>query len=318
MNDISDIRVSDDENVNLMDLISNSVDEYNNSIHDIHVDTNNDCMISPYDDVKLVRTAGGRSLFLEKDGKVYKKDASGNEMELYRFYSYLKDKPDLMKKFPTLYGIIEIDGEHLNKLIRSSPYDHYPKAELVSPKNILLCMENVCYNFKDRWVMDLKLARPKTVEKYHISRTIHEFSVHGISVPHNVDQTINFDHKENRDINYDNFSDIYPLIDRFFPTTILLDRFIEELIDINMLFKKYSFKFVCSILVVHDTQNMIVKIIDCSFVKKKKMSNAQKRLLHSGIEKNRIDTQCMCLKRLDFLIYLMKRIRSVKQNILGG
>lgn len=152
------------------------------------------------DNIKIIRTAGGRSIFFEKDDKIYKKDASGNEKTLYDFYEYLNDKPDLARYYPRFYGVIKIDGDYLESLIKSSPYMLYHKAEIIRQTNYLICMENVCHYFKTSpWIMDLKLARPKTQEKYHISRSTHEFSIHGVYIPGPIDGNmpdINFDHKK--------------------------------------------------------------------------------------------------------------------------
>lgn len=76
----------------------------------------------------------------------------------------------------------------------------------------------------------------------------------------------------------------------------MLDFFIKELTRINNLFMKYDFKYDCSILVAHDKDDLIVKIIDCSF---------------KASGKNNKE-----LKRIEFLIDLMLRIRAIKLKLL--
>lgn len=237
------------------------------------------------DNLKIIKTAGGRSIFFADGEKVYKKDASGREEDLYDFYRYLDNKPDLLSRFPKFYGIVKIDRGLIESLIKSSPFPLYQRAQMVSDVNKLLCMENMCSYFTSPpWVLDLKMASPRTAEKYHKSRGVHEFSIHGMYIPSRVtdvlttsmtasmtaraiDKEITFDHKMKKDLDYDDFNQVYGILSDFFPSSDLISKLITEVDEIEKMFIKYDFTFDCSLLVMHDTKRMIVKIIDCSMNK---------------------------------------------------
>lgn len=238
--------------------------------------------------MKIIKTAGGRSIFFVDRAKIYKKDASGKESELYNFYSYLADKPDLMRKFPKFYGVVDIEKNALEKLIAECPFSLYKRAKKIRDVNKLLCMENLCSYFNEKpWILDLKMATPRTTGKYHISRSHHEFSIHGIRSPN-----LHYDHKENRDLDYGSTDQVFQVLGGYFPNPGLIDKLIPEIEEINQIFKKYNFRYDCSLLVLHDTKNVIVRVIDCTFEK------------ISHYESN-------SLKRIDFLIDLLYKLKKM-------
>ncbi|VBB18735.1 Inositol polyphosphate kinase [Yasminevirus sp. GU-2018] len=261
--------------------------------------------------VKSVKTAGGRSRFFVDDNisRIYKKDASGNERELCKFYSYLSDKPDLAEKFPKLFGVVRVDPTDIETLDKDTPDYVNHKSKKTSKKrsnNYFLCMENLSSYFKDQyWALDIKLASPRTTEKYHPSRSMHEFSIHGMRIPRSDGDEIVFNHKKHRDMNYDDLDSILTVLKTFFSNDNVIRSTLLELYDIKRLFGKYCFEYDCSILIMHDTQHTVVKVIDCVAE-----NRSQKNNKDSTYTVGQLDSlpkfKGPQLKRIDYLIHLLQ------------
>lgn len=317
----TDISLHDNTGTYSKQLTFNELDD-NEEMEIQDIPDTMECDDNNYDinNLRIIKTAGGRSIFLADGKKVYKKDASGKEDELYDFYKYLDNKPDLSDRFPKFYGIVKVDKGIIESLIKSSPFPMDHRAQKVNEVNNLLCMENMCSYFSSPpWVLDLKMAVPKTSSKYHKSRFVHEFSIHGMQIPAHLYlgtdtnkyvHEISFDHKNYRDLDYDNFDQVYKILSDFFPSLDLVDKLIVEISDIDQMFNKYDFRFNCSLLVMHDTDRIVVKIIDCSMSKLK----LSKKMIRSSndITLTHQNTNDNTLKRLSFLKDLLNKIRIRK------
>jgi hypothetical protein len=255
--------------------------------------------------ISSLRPAGGRSSFFQNGPLLYKKDASSKELKQLDFYKYLEDKPDLMVHFPKFYGVIEMNSNDLDTIVDKTESNKIKKSKKYTQSNYLICMENLCYGFDTApLILDLKMAIPKTVKKYHISRTSHEFSIHGMRIPNSDGTEMIFDHKKHRDLDYDDDDTLIKILGPFFPSDNLLEETIGRIRMIHTLFKKYIFDYECSILIIHDTNKLIVKVIDCSY----SCTNS-----HNSEEKN-IDGQNTISKRTEYLIQRLLMIQNRRKR----
>jgi hypothetical protein len=238
--------------------------------------------------IKLIKTAGGKSIFFSYNNKLYKKDASDKHNELNQFYEKYSNNTELIKKFPKYYGVVSIKKEILELLVKKYSYLDTMLNMKIYDINMLVCMENLCSQFtKPIWILDIKMAIPKSIDKYHISRTKYEFVIHGINTPNCY-----YNHRNDKQLDYSNINNILRLLKLYFPNKNLIEKVINEVTDINNIFKKYSFEYDYSVLMIHDMDNIIIKVIDCSIPK------------HNSIEN-------IGIKRLDYLLFVLDKLKKI-------